>query len=120
MIRALAAVILLALPAQALAQLPKRSLAVWDTGKTSAEPLAHAALAAKQGWTALEKDTPAIKGDAVISNGQLTAVVRRNGSIATALRTSGRSSASKSRLIAASGDTIAKTKNCALVEVTKG
>ena len=81
MIRALAAAILLALSAQALAQQPKPGLAAWDTVRTSAEPLAHDALAAKQGWTALEKDTPAIKGDAVFSNGRLTAVVRRNGSI---------------------------------------
>src|SRR5262249_27939117 len=109
------------LSAQALAQQPKPVLAAWDTRKPSAEPLAPVAFAAQQGWTALEKDTPAIKGDAVISNGRLTAVVRRSGSIELYAASEGRVvQRAKVTLIAAGGDAIAKIDNLALVEVTKG
>ncbi len=74
-----------------------------------------------QGWTALEKDTPALKGDAVISNGRLTAVIRRNGSIELYATAEGRSvQRAKVALSAAGGDPVAKFDKLALVEVTKG
>ena len=69
---ALALVVLLVPPARA-------GLELWDTGKPSAEPLPVAALEAKTGWTKVA-DTAAIKGDAVLSNGKLTVVVRKAGS----------------------------------------
>jgi hypothetical protein len=120
MIRALAAVILLALSAQALAQQPKPALAAWDTGRPSAEPIPHVAFMAQQGWTALEKLTPAIKGDAVISNGRLTAVVRRRGSIELYAASERRVvQRAKVTLITGGGDAIAKIDNLALVELTK-
>ena len=70
----------LALVLVALLVPPSRpGLELWDTGKPSAEPLTVAALEAKSGWTKLA-ESGAIKGDAVLSNGRITAVVRRSGS----------------------------------------
>jgi hypothetical protein len=120
MIRALAATVVLALATQALAQQPKPGLAAWDTGKTSAEPLTEAALATKQGWTALDKDTPALKGDAVIANGLVTAVVRRNGAIELHATPEGKSvQRARVALVATGGETMTKIDKLAL-EVAKG
>ena len=69
---ALALAVLLVPPARA-------GLELWDTGTPSAEPLPIAALEAKSGWTKVS-DTGAIKGDAVLSNGKLSVVVRKAGS----------------------------------------
>jgi hypothetical protein len=57
------------------------AIAVWDTGQPSAEPLAPKALAAHEGWSALTaggNDAP-FKGDAVMTNGRIIAVVRQRG-----------------------------------------
>src|SRR5439155_27223458 len=99
-----------------------RGLAAWDTGKPSAEPIAPAALAAKQGWTALEKETPALKGDAVLTNGRIAVVVRRNAGVADlyAVTESDSVQRTKITLIAASGEPAAKLDKLALVEVAKG
>ncbi len=77
-------VVLLLLPARAaLAQpaevKPKAGIAVWDTGKPSAEALSPAALAGKNDWTAIppEKTADSFKGDAVLSNGRIVAVLRK-------------------------------------------
>jgi hypothetical protein len=48
----------------------------WDTGTASSEPLTAQTLAAKSGWAPLADP---LKGDAVLSNGRVTAVVRRQG-----------------------------------------
>ena len=60
---------------------PTAAIAVWDTGRPSAEPLTSKALTAHDGWNALaagEKGGP-FKGDAVITNGRAIAVVRQSG-----------------------------------------
>jgi hypothetical protein len=117
-----AAFFLLALPASAFPQEGKaRGLAAWDTGKASAEALAPAALAARQGWTALEKDTPLIKGDAVLTNGRITAVVRRNGQAELyALPEGGAVQRTRVMLLGAGGDPVARFDKLALAEVAKG
>src|SRR5438552_2061040 len=56
---------------------PKRgSVAAWDTGTSSSQPLAPDALQGKEGWKALAADenAPAFEGDAAITNGRLLAV----------------------------------------------
>jgi hypothetical protein len=113
---------LLLLAAPAFPQEGKtRGLAAWDTGKSSAEALAPAALAAKQGWTALEKDTPVLKGDAVLTNGRISVVVRRNGSTEIyAMPEAGTVQRTRITLLAASGDPVAKLDKLALAEVAKG
>jgi hypothetical protein len=51
----------------------KGGVAVWDTGKGSAQPLN---LEARDGWTEA-KEGALVKGDAVATNGRITAVLRR-------------------------------------------
>jgi len=57
-----------------LATQSSRGIAAWDTGQTSAAPLT---VDARDGWTSLAEPAPAFKGDAVITNGRLTVVVRK-------------------------------------------
>lgn len=56
----------------------RAGLELWDTGKSSTEPLAPAAIEAKAGWTKVAVAGP-LKGDAVLTNGRVTAVIRRSG-----------------------------------------
>jgi hypothetical protein len=58
------------------------ALAVWDTQQQSSEPLSGAALGAKNGWSKIapQQTAASFAGDAVLSNGRITAVVRRRGS----------------------------------------
>jgi len=80
---ALALVALLVPPARG-------GLELWDTGTPSADPLPIAALEARAGWTKVGAESGPIRGDAVLSNGKLSVVVRRAGSAelysATAVR----------------------------------
>ena len=91
-------------------------LEIWDTGKPSAEPLAPAALEAKSGWTKVA-EAGAIKGDAVLTNGRLTAVIRRTGD--TDLYGA---SASRARVLlqGTNGQPVAKLDKIAVTEVSKG
>ena len=96
----------------------------WDTGQTSAEPLAPVALADRTGWTAIPKDTTAVsfKGDAVISNSKLLAVLRKQ-SAAVELYAFGPSGAvlrSRLVLMASGGELAAHLVKAALVENAKG
>lgn len=70
----------LALLVLALTPPARPGLELWDTGRNSAEPLAPSALEAKSGWTKVSAETGTVKGDAVLTNGRLTVVVRRSGS----------------------------------------
>src|SRR5436190_11662270 len=56
----------------------RAGLEIWDTGKTSAEPLALAAIESKAGWTKIA-ETGEVKGDAVLSNGRISLVVQKSG-----------------------------------------
>ena len=56
----------------------RAGLEIWDTGKASAEPLALSALESKAGWTKAAESGP-IRGDAVLSNGRMTVVIRKSG-----------------------------------------
>lgn len=58
-----------------LAPQAKAGLSAWDTGKSSSAPLN---LEAREGWTAVAEGG-AFKGDAVVGNGRITAVFRREG-----------------------------------------
>jgi hypothetical protein len=69
------------LSAQPGAERPRTALAVWDTGKAADEPLTPDAVEQKDGWQAVtsREATPAFQGDAVITNGRLLAVARKQG-----------------------------------------
>ena len=59
----------------------RAAIVIWDTGQSSAEPLAPKSVTAHEGWSALTgtgKDAP-FKGDAVMTNGRTLAVVRQRG-----------------------------------------
>ena len=60
---------------------PRAALAAWDTGKASSKPLDPEALHKKSGWIPIATGATAnaFKGDAVISNGRLLAVARKEG-----------------------------------------
>jgi len=57
------------------------SVAVFDTGRPSAVPLAGRAVAGRDGWTRLAQDQTSHEfgGDAVLSNGRLSVVFRLRG-----------------------------------------
>jgi hypothetical protein len=60
---------------------PRAGLSVWDTGKPAAEPLGPEAIEQKSGWQPVtsSEPAPAFQGDAVIANGRLLAVARKQG-----------------------------------------
>jgi hypothetical protein len=67
---------------QEVTERPRVGLSVWDTGNSSSEQLRPEAVDRKQGWKAItgRELANAFEGDAVISNGRLLAVARRQGS----------------------------------------
>src|SRR5271154_6911221 len=67
--------------AQGIEKPARAALGVWDTGKSAAEPLAPEAVELKSGWKALESSetATAFQGDAVLSNGRLLSVARKQG-----------------------------------------
>src|SRR5262249_56651770 len=68
-------------PAQNADTRPRAAIAAWDTGQPSANPLAPAALAAKTGWTQLPVGkTASFQGDAVITNGRILVMARKQSS----------------------------------------
>jgi hypothetical protein len=97
----------------ALALVPpvRAGLEVWDTGKASAEAYSAAAVEAKEGWTKLA-EAGAVKGDAVLTNGRLTAVIRRNGGTDLYSAT-----AARARLMV---NSIARLDKIAVTELAKG
>jgi hypothetical protein len=58
------------------------ALTIWDTGEASAESLPAPALQERKGWTAVAPGQPhaLFQGDAVITDGRLTAVARKQDS----------------------------------------
>src|SRR5262245_12182698 len=57
---------------------PRSTLTVWDTGRPSEKALPPAALAGTNDWTTLSPGTTAaFQGDAVVGNGWVVAVLRR-------------------------------------------
>jgi hypothetical protein len=67
--------------AQTNAGRQRAALAVWDTDRSTAEPLAPEVIEQKSGWKAItsNESTAAFQGDAVIANGHLLAVARKQG-----------------------------------------
>jgi hypothetical protein len=69
------------LSAQPGVERPRTTLAVWDTGKAAAEQLTPEAVEQKSGWQDImsSEAAPAFQGDAVLTNGRLLAVARKQG-----------------------------------------
>src|SRR6266849_7919810 len=66
---------------QDTAQRPRVGLSVWDTSHSNAQQLAPETLDEKKGWKPVPtpETAHAFQGDAVISNGRLLAVARKQG-----------------------------------------
>jgi hypothetical protein len=66
---------------QGAAERSRAALSTWDTGTPAGQPLTPEALQQKSGWKRLTAGTTAaaFQGDAVITNGRLLAVARKQG-----------------------------------------
>ena len=105
---------------------PARSrsgITVWDTGKPSAEALDPAVLAGQNHWTSISfGQTPgSLKGDAVLSNGRIAAVVRKQDSAVEVSAVNDRAAVSRVRLrlMSAKGEPAARLKRLAIIENTR-
>ena len=102
---------------------PKTGITVWDTGRPAAEALAPAALAGKNDWAAIPvgETTDSLKGDAVLSNGRIVAVLRKQGSAVEvhAVKYGGTAARLRLRLMTAAGEPAARVEHMAVVENTK-
>jgi hypothetical protein len=95
-------------------------MAVWDTGRPAAEPLAPEALAGRGDWRAIPQGTTAeaLAGDAVLSNGRIALVLRRQ---AAALELHGMDKGGtpvrlRLRLLTSAGEPAARLERIAVVE----
>jgi hypothetical protein len=102
----------------------QNAIAVWDTALHSAEPLTSAMLTTRRGWNQVPApDTPSsFKGDAVISNGRITAVVRRQSAAVEVYAEGPESPTAVMRLIVItqSGEPASQIETVGLAENTKG
>lgn len=103
---------------------PKTGLLVWDTGQPSKEALAPAALAGKNDWTVIPADKTAdsFKGDAVLTNGRIVAVLRQQDAAVEVFAVTADSTVSRLRLRlqTAAGEPAERLERMALVENTRG
>ncbi len=98
-------------------------IAVWDTARPSAEPLAAAAFAGKGQWTRIPRDQKAasFKGDAVLTAGDVLAVLRKLDSAVEVYSVGPRGVVSRVRLrlLSPTGEPAARLDRVALVENTR-
>jgi hypothetical protein len=104
---------------------PRSRITVWDTGKASSAALASAALVTGgKDWTVVSQGTAsqAVKGDAVLSNGRIVAVLRRHASALEvhAVRPGGAVARVRLRLLTAAGEPASRLEDMALEENTRG
>ncbi len=102
---------------------PRAGIIAWDTGRPSATALAPAALAGANAWTALPagQTADAFKGDAVLSNGRLVAVLRQRDAAVEvhAVKPGGAVARLHLRLLTTGGERADRLERVALVENTK-
>jgi hypothetical protein len=95
-------------------------MAVWDIGDPAATTLTPATLSGKNDWTALPvgKTADAFKGDAVLSNGRVAAVLRKRDAALEvhAVNADGAPSRLRLRLLTATGEPAASVERVALIE----
>ena len=101
----------------------RATMGVWDTGAASAELLSPEALAARNGWTPIPADqnAPSFKGDAVITNGRLWAVLRKQSAAAEVYAANAGGAAFRLRVLplATGGQPAARQERLALAANTK-
>jgi hypothetical protein len=103
---------------------PKLSMMVWDTGKPAADSLPAASLTGNNDWTAIpaDKTVESFAGDAVLSNGHIVAVLRKQDSALEvyAIKPEGAVSRLRLRLQTAAGEPAVRMERIVLTENTKG
>jgi hypothetical protein len=103
---------------------PRSGIIVWDTGRPAAEALAPAALADTNDWTAIPvgETADSFKGDVVLSNGRVVAVLRKQDSAVEfyAVRLGVAASRLRLRLLTAAGEPAERLERVAVVENTSG
>jgi hypothetical protein len=103
---------------------PPAGLAVWDTGQPAAKVLTSAALAGRNDWATIPpgKTADAFKGDAILSNGRIVAVLRRQDAALEvhAIKPDGVVARLRLRLQTTAGEPAARLERAALVENTRG
>jgi hypothetical protein len=102
---------------------PRTAITVWDTGRPSAGPIVPAALAGRSDWTIIPAGERPVsfKGDAVLSNGRVVAVVRRQDSAVDVhgLKLGSTKPRFRLRLLTAAGEPAARLERVAVVENTR-
>jgi hypothetical protein len=94
----------------------RAGLELWDTGRASAEPLTLAAIESKAGWTKAGEPGP-IRGDAVLTNGRISVVVRKSGAADLYSSTAARA---RVLLEGAGGDPVSRLDRISVTESSKG
>ena len=101
-----------------------RAISVWDTARSSAEPLAPSALAEKSGWISipLQKTVKSFEGDAVLSNGRILLVARKRDTAVEVYSVGPAGTAARLRLClqTPSGEPAASLDHVSLPENTAG
>jgi hypothetical protein len=102
----------------------RNAISVWDTGLRSTEALTPAVLTSRRGWSQISApDTPSsFKGDAVISNGRITAAVRHQSPALEVYAEGPESPIAVLRLmlLVPSGEPASRIETVGLAENTKG
>jgi hypothetical protein len=101
---------------------PRTGISIWDTGRPSGQELAPVALAGKNDWQVIPvNQTPAFKGDAVLSNGRIVAVLRQKDAAVEvhAVKPDGAMARLRLRLQTAAGEPVVRLEHMALVENTR-
>ena len=115
--------ILVVLPCLALgSEQPAAPLGVFDTGTSSAAPLAGKAVADKAGWKRVPEDGAAckFKGDAVLANDRMALVLRRDGPGAELYACSTQGATLRAVLAAATGKACGRLASVAVAENSAG
>ncbi len=100
------------------------TMAVWDTGQPSAQPLTPSAFTEKRGWTQIppQKTDASFTGDVVMSSGRLLAVMRKQDSGVELYSTGVAGVVARLRLLllGPGGEPAVRLERVSLVENTKG
>lgn len=99
---------------------PKGGIMVWDTTRPASEAIAPAAFSGKKDWNAIPagKTADSFAGDAVIGNGRIVAVLRKQDSAVEvhAIKPDGAISRFRLRLLSSKAEPAVQLEQMALVE----
>ncbi len=118
----LSCLLLSALPIAATGgEITRSAITVWDTRQSAAAALSPETFRGKTPWTVIDGKTNAFKGDAIVGNGRIVAVVRRQDSAVEvyAVKPTGAASRFRLRLQSTTGELADRLENVSLTENAK-